>query len=178
MIFNRDYRSVMTRGKLLTRNAPDIDTVKPQTGFWIGLGVAIMALLILLMVSGCAHAHTITEEKAVRAELGEAENQGYDGMLAIACALRHRGSLRGVYGYKAIKLVNGHYYRGKRQIGYKAVQDAKTAWVESSQVDTVNGATGWGNEADLNKFCSQAWWNKCIVTARVGSHWFYREVRQ
>ena len=178
MIFNRDYRMIMKEGKRILK--VNTDTFKPLGVSNVLQAVLAVTLLLfaLFIMAGCVQAQTITEEKAVRAELGEAENQGYDGMLAIACAIRHRGSLRGVYGYKAIKLVNGHYYRGKRQIGYKAVQDAKTAWVESSQVDTVNGATGWGNEADLNKFCSQAWWNKCIVTARVGSHWFYREVRQ
>ncbi|MGN6643385.1 MAG: hypothetical protein ACTHKU_10355, partial [Verrucomicrobiota bacterium] len=40
----------------------------------------------------------IPDQSAIRAIVGEAANQGYRGMLAVAGAIRNRGTLQGVYG--------------------------------------------------------------------------------
>ena len=129
-------------------------------------------LLALLLVSGCdtpAMAQ-IDPNKAILAVIGEAENQGYEGMLAVAGAIRNRGSLRGVYGLRAPRVVHHRYTR-------HTLQTATLAWIESAHRDITKGATGWGNKADLDKFCSEWWWSRCIITIHIKDHWFYKELR-
>ena len=198
MKINKDYNMIMREGKRLLKGNTDMssdiylmevkDKFKPFNFVWIGLVAAIMALILIFTLSVFAQAKTISEDKAIAKEikeidaikscLGEAEGEPYEGKLAIMGALRNRGSLRGVYGYKAISFKNGHYYRGRRKISSRIVEDAETAWIESSQVDESNGATGWGNDNDINKFCSSSWWSKCIITAHIGNHWFYRQINK
>ena len=126
------------------------------------------------LLQGCAMAQGVVkvsfEQKAILAIIGEAEGEGFEGMLAVAGAIRNRGSFRGVYGLKAQR-VRKHLY------SQKTYDLARTAWVESESLDESNGATGWGNEEDLNKFCSEAWWHNCVITAHIGRHWFYRRKR-
>lgn len=44
---------------------------------------------------------SINNDLAVRAIIGEASGEGYKGMLAVASAIRNRGTLKGVYGVNA-----------------------------------------------------------------------------
>ena len=62
----------------------------------------LTTLFIFLACCGCGVSYAeINDQQAVRAIIGEAGNQGERGMLALACALRNRGTLKGVYGLRA-----------------------------------------------------------------------------
>ncbi len=126
----------------------------------------VLAAGMLILLQGCALAMG-PEHKVVLAIIGEAEGEGYEGMLAVAGALRNRGNLRGVYGLRARRVIKHLYSRDTYLL-------AQRAWKQSKGVDESNGATGWGNEQDVDRFCSTSWWKNCVVTARIGNHWFYR----
>jgi len=96
----------------------------------------VVVFLVVLTLSSLTSAHAIPENKAVRAIIGEAADQGYRGMLAVACAIRNRGHLKGVYGLKA-----KHVDSEPEWIW----NIAKIAWQESASCDIVNGATHWEN---------------------------------
>lgn len=73
----------------------------------------------------------------IRAIIGEASGEGFTGMKAIACAIRNRGTLKGVYG------VNAKHVDKQP----KWVWDmAKKAWEESETNDITDGATHWGSK--------------------------------
>lgn len=116
----------------------------------------------------CAHPRpsAVNSDLAIRAIIGEAGNQGYTGMLAIAGAIRNRGTLKGVYGVKA-KHINKEP---------KWVWDmAKKAWLESATNDITNGAQYWGSI-----HCDKNWLKKMelagyVKTFEYKGHKFYKE---
>lgn len=124
----------------------------------------ILTAFILISTQAMAY----SEKDAINAIIGEAENQGYKGMLAIGCAIRNRGSLKGVYGHRSKRVKNCLY-------SAKTFVDATRAWNESSKKDITNGATGWGNAKDIEQFKREGWWHKCIVTVIIKDHIFYKE---
>ena len=67
------------------------------------------------------------DQKAILAIIGEAENQGYDGMLAVACAIRNRRTLQGVYGLNAPRVKHGLYTK-------RTYLESKKAWEESKKL--------------------------------------------
>jgi len=97
-----------------------------------------LILVGIMLLSGPVFGAEIPKERAVLAIIGEAENQGARGMLAIACAIRNRGHLRGVYGEKAPRVL-GHKYSEKT---YKM---ALEAWEASKKGDITGGADHWHN---------------------------------
>ncbi len=156
----------------------------PNNDDWIvfpyALGVlGLLALGIMLIMTGCAmgqevSVHTsvhsgkprIATQSAVKAIIGEAEGEGYQGMLAVACAIRNRGSLHGVYGIHSFRVTQHKYNQHTYSMAVKA-------WAESAKKDITNGATGWGNEADVAKFRHSAWFPSVYFTAHIGRQWFY-----
>jgi len=121
--------------------------------------------LALFLTQGSAYA-AIPTDQAVRAIIGEAANQGRSGMYAVACAIRNRGTLNGVYGLRARHV--------DRQPGW--VWDrARAAWRDSAyKADVTKGATHWENEKAFGK----PYWAKHMHrTVTIGDHTFYREVR-
>lgn len=161
--------------------------------FWslTGIFVAFWVAFVLLM-SGCAQASItsdkweslrllhqgVSEEKAVQAIIGEAESESYIGMLAIAHAIRNRAHdyhfrdvFKGIYGVNS-KRVQDHLY------SQQTWDLARLAWKKSfSQPDMTHGATGWGNAGDIAQFKRKGWFKNCVITAHIGKHYFYREVR-
>ena len=75
---------------------------------WKGIGFIYKSLIVVFLiglflgglVGGCVAGkkEAYAKEDAIRAIVGEAANQGSQGMLAIACAIRNRGHLKGAYG--------------------------------------------------------------------------------
>jgi hypothetical protein len=122
------------------------------------------------LFSGCAQAKTpvLTSSTAILAIIGEAEGEGYKGMLAIADAIRNRHNLHGVYGLYSPR-VRHHLY------SQKTYNLARKAWLESLHDDITDGASGWGNNSDLAKFKQNTWWSNCVITAHIGNQWFYKE---
>ena len=103
----------------------------------------------------------LPEVKAVRAILGEAGGTGFKGMLAVACALRHRGTFHGVYG------LNNPVVDRQPARAWKL---ARRAWLASQKRDTVDGANHWGNAQDVAKgtFIGMQF------TVAVGGNYFFR----
>lgn len=131
-------------------------------------------LAVALFIGGCiaakpVHAEQVASNKAVLAIIGEAENQDYFGMLAVACAIRNRGTLKGVYGLHAKRVLQHKYSQQTYHL-------AELAWKRSSNIDITNGATGWGNSGDLIEFGKCKWWTNCKETFRYKAHVFYKEV--
>lgn len=125
--------------------------------------VLIIAALILSATDTTKAEAAIKDKDAVRAIIGEASGEGYRGMLAVACGIRNRGTLKGVYGL--------HARHVDKEPGW--VWDlARKAWKESEHNDIVGGAGHWEMSSRI------PWWAKgMIVTAKIGHHTFYKEIR-
>ena len=110
----------------------------------------------------------ISDSMAIRAIIGEAGHQGERGMLAVACAIRNRGTLKGVYGVKA-KHVD-------KEPAYVWTM-ARKAWADSAVKDITNGAQFWGSV-----HCDKNWIKNMerkgfIKTFEWKDHKFYKEKR-
>lgn len=141
--------------------------------------ITTMAVLLLtmavLLISCQAQASTITETDAVRAILGEAESEPFIGQIALAEVIRTRGSMKGIYGFNAIKYKNGIYYRGNRAISRQMALQAIKAWKTSATTNYALKAQGWGNAADLKAFRKTRWFKKCYIVKTIGNHHFWKE---
>lgn len=138
---------------------------------WFEIVLICLILFVFLVLFIAPTPAKAADIAKIHAIIGEAEGEGYPGMLAVACAIRNRGSLKGVYGLRAKRVVL-HLY------SQKTYALAEKAWKESRSLDITNGATGWGNSEDVDKFCSTPWWKKCEITLQVGNHYFYREIKK
>ena len=119
--------------------------------------------------------HKYSESDYVKTIIGEASNQGYDGMLAIACAIRNR--MKDSY-YKNDPL-NGAYGKNAEHIGSEPKEIwklANQAWSESSTVDITNGAIIWGTLSDIAKFKSQGWFKNVVQTLHIKDHTFFKRI--
>lgn len=124
-------------------------------------------ILFLVLALSCRSAFAeIPSSLAVRAIIGEASGEGYQGMLAVAEAIRNRGHLKGVYGLEAAHI---------SKEGPEVWKAAKRAWAASERSNTVHGASVWGNAADVKKFKKASWFRNCKQTAKIGSHYFFKE---
>ena len=165
--YRQILRPLHEQKKLLHGNMPDNEPPKFQDK--IGTIVLVMVILglivYLLLLPGCAYGYT--NEQAVKAIIGEAENQGYEGMLAVAGAIHNRGTLKGVCGLHA-RRVRLHLY------SVKTYNMACMAWKQAlNGVDITNGATGWGNAKDVEIFKHSEWFHFVYFTAHIGEHYFY-----
>jgi hypothetical protein len=145
---------------------------KPSVGKPLKVG-ALACLILLQGLYGPAMAQNqapIRVNPAVLAIIGEAEGEGYQGMLAVACAIRNRGTLKGVYGLRAYRVTH-HLYSGH------TLTLAEEAWGASKQEDVTHGARGWGSASDLRSFQKHSWWSRCKITYHYKGHWFYKEAR-
>lgn len=169
-----DLNRMMKSGKrLLKANDPQIFLdERPfwQNALFFGLLVVVVFIGSCAVASKPVHASELPGmpgKQAILAIIGEAENQGYQGMLAVACAIRNRGTLKGVYGLNAPR-VKQHKYSDAT---YKLAQKA---WYASFRQDITNGATHWEN---IKAFGKPSWSNKMIETYRIKDHVFYREIK-
>jgi len=119
-------------------------------------------LLLTLLTSSAVGGRPIPEAQAVRAIIGEASNQGARGMLAVAAAIRNRGTLRGVYGLRA-KHVDA-------QPGWVWAR-ARTAWAMSATNDITDGADHWES---VKAFGTPYWAKSMRHTVTIGDHKFYK----
>lgn len=175
--------------------------IEPDGSFFVGFGYvlrAIMAIalflaLVCLLAKNC-HAESekrqIVEKSPykvanplapkgapeVLAIIGEAENQGFDGMLAVACTISNRGTLKGVYGLHAPRVLQ-HKYSNETYAKASTAWDLATESYESNRdyCGFIKHATGWGNSKDLVQFKKTTWWKNCKIVAVVKDHFFYKE---
>ena len=146
---------VLRRGRQLK-----VDSLKPC--FFIRLLRLIFPIIIMAILQAPAQAYT--EKQAIKAIIGEAENQGKEGMLAVACAIRNRGTLKGVYGLNAPRVRN-HLYTAR------IYAQAAQAWADSAQTDITHGARFWEN---TTAFGMPYWAKGMQVVLVVRDHKFFR----
>lgn len=135
---------------------------------FIGIYTAIALIIAVFLWNGCAvaSADEIPTDKAILAVIGEAENQGYKGMLAVSCAIRNRGTLKGVYGLINPRITTHKY-------SYKIYDMATRAWFASYYTDITNGATNWEN---VKAFGCPSWMKRCVETYRYKDHIFFKQL--
>lgn len=145
-----------------TRSSNGKTLTWPMSGIF-----ALIALILWLFVCVAAWGQiaeaSVTEYQAIRAIVGEAENQGLEGMTAVAEAIRNRGSLRGVYGAK----------RDLSNTPKWVFEQAREAWRLSKSSDLVHGADHW----ESTDFKTPYWAKGAILAAHIGKHKFYKGVR-
>ena len=128
-------------------------------------------ILLAATVSQCtpAPAGVVAYNQAIMAIIGEAEGESLQGKIAVAEVIRHRGSLKGIYGVSAPRVV-------KKLYSAQTLSDATKAWEMSKTSNLTGGAMGWGNASDIRKFKTQKWFKKCAVTKQIGNHYFWKQV--
>ena len=109
-------------------------------------------------------ASEINDNLAIRAIIGEASNQGYQGMLALAVGIRNRGTLQGVYGLKA-----KHIDKESQWVWSLA----KRAWQES-KYNRIHSGTHWEN---IKAFGKPYWVKSMKEVYRYKNHVFYKKER-
>jgi spore germination cell wall hydrolase CwlJ-like protein len=129
---------------------------------------AAFLIFLLFIIAPAESSQMIDNKMAVLAIIGEAENQGDRGMLAVACAIRNRGTLKGVYGFKSPRVVGKKY-------SMKTYESAVKAWERSQNVDITGGATHWEN---VLAFGYPYWVKDCTETFRYKDHVFYKKTKK
>lgn len=161
----RAQRRLSTTG----RETESTNTVNNALSFGLCFLLATALLIAGCIVSRAAHAYT--DEEAVLAIIGEAEDQGALGMTAVAKSILNRGNLKGVFGLTAPRVV-------KHKYSEKTLVLAEQAWkyAKANHPDKKWTATGWGNKGDIEQFKRQGWFKNCVITAHISDHYFYKEV--
>lgn len=159
--------SINTRSMRILRKLGAYDSEKQtSSGLILGACMVLALLFCLVAVSGCAWASEIKEADAIKAIIGEAENQGYKGMCLVALAIRNRGTLQGVYGLHANRVVNHKYSDTTHKL-------AKKAWETSKGMpDILCSADHWEN---IRAFGRPYWVASMVETFRYRDHIFYRK---
>jgi len=144
------------------RRGREIEQDSMRPGFWKKIMKMFIPVILIAIIATPAHAYT--DKQAIKAVIGEAENQGYEGMLAVACAIRKRGTLKGVYGLHAPR-VKAHRYTAR------IYSQAARAWAESAKMDITHGAKFWEN---TTAFGVPYWAHGMKVTLVIKDHKFFR----
>ena len=125
---------------------------------WLSRIAVVAALLFVLALWAFAE----EVDNNVRAIIGEASNQGYQGMLAVAVGIRNRGTLQGVYG------VNAKHIDQEPQWVWDM---AEKAWAESKD-NRIHTGTHWEN---IKAFGEPYWVKSMVEVYRHKDHIFYKE---
>lgn len=144
----------------------------------------LLIILLVIMASTeleeriypVVYAAQIKDEEAIRAVIGE-DSSSYLGMYAVACAIRNRGSLNGVYGLKAVqkhgnRLVRVHSKTGRvvEVINGQTYSLASRAWAMSEKgPDVVRGSKQWEGA----KLKAPYWESDFRHSVIVGENRFY-----
>lgn len=100
-------------------------------------------LTLIALATSTASARPIPQSSAVQAIIGEAGGEPYAAQLAVASAIRHRGSLQGIYGLTNPSVA--HASHRQRRL-------ATQAWLESKIHDTAPGLRYFGCASDARYF--------------------------
>ena len=139
---------------------------------WYVIGTIILSILLLVFVF-CTQAHAqsaplpaFTESNIIRAGIGEAASEGYEGLYAVSCAIFNRGTLKGVYGFKS------------RQVDKEPLwvwQMARRAYLNAKEAYSAGACQAYGTHWESVKFKEPYWAKNMIKTVKIGSHIFYKE---
>ena len=118
-------------------------------------------------MAASAKASTINEAQAISAIVGEASNQGFDGMTAVGEVIRRRGGIKGLYGVEAIL---------SRTEPEWVWAQARKAWKRSETTNLSQGATLFEN---IHAFGFPKSWDrtKVVCVTQIKDHWFFREIK-
>lgn len=138
-----------------------------------GFLVIFATLSSLLAVTGLARVNSYSASKNLNSYetntiltciVGEAADQGLVGMIAVAEAIRNRGTLSGVIGCSR----KGFFMEQPDTVK----KNAMFAWEQSRNSNLTNGATHW----ESTDFEVPYWANEDNKRAQVGKHVFYKVV--
>lgn len=138
--------------------------------------MAVIVGFLTLALAGTASHHKIySEQDIIKAIVGEASDQGYQGMLGVACAIRNRMQM----SYYRDDMLQGVYGVNAKHINKESPEIftlAKKAWAESAIRNIIGHAYVWGTDSDIQKFKAQSWFQNMAPVIKIGEHTFY-EVR-
>lgn len=120
--------------------------------------------------------HTYSEDQIIRAIAGEAGGSGYEGMLAIAGAIRNRQH-SGEYKHNILKHVAGLHAKHLAHDPQVVFTEAKRAWYESATNNIIPGATLWGNRSDVHRWETEPGlmdMSKLDLVKEVGGNYFFK----
>lgn len=159
------YRSVR---KTLQEGASAAgDVAKSPIGAAAALGTGLAVGLGATNAHGMAK-RPINNEDAIKTIIGEGESTGFQGMRALASAIRNRGTLQGAYGLKSPRVVNKLY-------SAKTERLARQAWEDSKKKDFSDGANHWFSDADLKQPRVQAMTKSMKKLGSYRGNNFYQE---
>ena len=130
-------------------------------------------VLLLAIFSGglcgsCRGEDKLLETYAWRAIIGESSSQGYHGMLAVACGIRNRGSLYGVYG-----LNSPHIDKEPEWVWRMARKAGK-----ESEHNRIHEGDCWGsNIVDKDWLEKMNKSNRFIKVYEYKNHTFFKEIK-
>lgn len=127
--------------------------------------IGVLTVIILLFFTTKAVA--FTHEQAVKAIIGEAENQGSQGMLYVACAIHNRGTLKGVFGLHAPRIVNHKYSNN-------IYNQAELAWEKSEAPEACSELAGAKNWENTDAFGVPYWAKGMKVVLVYKDHKFFK----
>ena len=126
---------------------------------WVG-ALAVSLILWAWLFIGIAGAEVIPDEVAVKCIIGEAGNQGEQGMYALASGLLNRGTVKGVYG------CNASHVSKEPEWVYKQAREA----LQRAKVKRLHNADHWEN---ISAFGKPKWAFKMKEVYRYKDHVFY-----
>jgi hypothetical protein len=111
----------------------------------------------------------VPEALAIRAIAGEGEGESYEGMVALAEAIRNRGNLKGVYGLNAKRVKNG-------KVSKETYAKIKKAWKESETSNLLEGGMEWGNDDDVKiRYKNPKFDKEFEKVTKIGGHTFFKK---
>lgn len=143
-----------------------------RAGLIVWTVLAVMLLIGIFVTASVVHAEDIKDKDAIMSIIGEAEGEPEQGRLAIACAIRNRGTLDGVYGRKAPRVVK-HLYNDK------SLKSATENWQKSANPtvcqEIIAGADHWGSTKVDSAWIKKMQKSGYKHTATIGNHAFYKK---
>jgi hypothetical protein len=148
----------------------------PRLKFYLITATAINLILLAYALTTSAHGNTniqgaetprrpIPPEIAVYCIIGESEDQGPKGMLALAQALDNRGTTHGVYGCNSAR-IKGRMYSSKT-----FVQAVKAYWEAPNKPSLIGNANSWYSRQDIAK--DPGIYQRCQFKGRIKDHFFF-----
>lgn len=135
---------------------------KPIRRIFLGIKICLIIIICLLCIE-IAKGVQFTDQNCIQAVMGEAAGESYQAKLWVACCIRNRGTLVGVYGSNK----PDSWYAAQ---GAKCLADSARAWRESAKHDVTGGCTHFGSVTDDGYFITGCGWKP---VATIGQTRFY-----
>ncbi len=140
---------------------------------WFITGMAVAGLFMWFCITSIVHGGELKDIDMLRACIGEAESEPQIGKVAVLEVIRTRGSMNGIYGYKAIVERNGGYYRKNRRIADLVILACRDAVESSKNSNITKGAKYFENVGNFG-WPAFTKGHRVIVTSTIKNHVFYR----